>query len=113
MKKGQAALEYAVIIMCVAGALIAMGIYVKRGMQGRLRQAADDLGQQYSADHTGVNLTLALTSNVTTEVITTTQTDAVTNQTTYQTTTTETIHNQSESRYGQETVEPLAVEPLF
>lgn len=45
--KGQGSLEYALIIMCVIAALLAMQHYIKRGMQGRVRQNADEIGQQY------------------------------------------------------------------
>jgi len=44
----QSVLEYAVLIACVAAALIAMQIYMKRGNQGRLRQASDAIGEQYA-----------------------------------------------------------------
>ncbi len=52
--KAQSTLEYAVVIACVAGALIAMSIYVKRGLSGRFRQSADELGPQHNpADTSG------------------------------------------------------------
>ena len=47
-KKGQGTLEYAVIIAVVVGALLAMQVYVKRAVQGRLRQASNDIGDQFS-----------------------------------------------------------------
>ncbi len=50
--KAQSTLEYAMVIVCIAGALIAMQIYVKRSIQGRLRNAADETGEQYSAKTT-------------------------------------------------------------
>ncbi|MFP4473620.1 MAG: hypothetical protein ACLFPX_07155 [Candidatus Omnitrophota bacterium] len=46
-RKGQSTLEYAVLIIIVIGALLAIQNYVKRGIQGRLRQATDDIGSQY------------------------------------------------------------------
>ncbi|MFA6217555.1 MAG: hypothetical protein WDL87_07925 [Candidatus Omnitrophota bacterium] len=51
-KRAQSTLEYAVIIAVVVGALIAMQVYVKRGLQGRLRQATDDVGDQFSPGNT-------------------------------------------------------------
>jgi len=42
-------LEYALIIAVVVGALLAMQVYVRRGVQGKLREATDDIGGQYSA----------------------------------------------------------------
>ncbi|MCX5712484.1 MAG: hypothetical protein NTY47_05375 [Candidatus Omnitrophica bacterium] len=48
-KKAQSTLEYAIIIAVVVGALLAIQVYVKRGVQGRFKQAADDIGEQFSA----------------------------------------------------------------
>jgi len=47
-RKGQSTLEYAILIGIVVGALITMQIYVKRGIQGKLRSASDDIGGQFS-----------------------------------------------------------------
>ena len=46
-KRGQSALEYIVLIIVILGALIAMGTYLKRGIQGRWKTAVDELGEQY------------------------------------------------------------------
>ena len=51
-KRGQSSLEYAVIITIIVAALIAMQVYVKRGVQGRLKQASDDIGAQFSPGYT-------------------------------------------------------------
>lgn len=51
-KKGQSTLEYAVIMAVVVAALIAMQVYVKRGLQGRMKQASDDIGEQFSPGYT-------------------------------------------------------------
>lgn len=51
-RKAQSTLEYAMVAVCLAGALIAMQIYVKRSIQGRIRGAADEVGEQYSAKKT-------------------------------------------------------------
>ena len=48
-KKGQSAMEYAVLIAVVVLGLAAMNIYMKRSVQGRLRSVTDNIGQQYSA----------------------------------------------------------------
>jgi Flp pilus assembly pilin Flp len=56
-KRAQSTLEYAVIIAVVVGALIAMQVYVKRGLQGRLRQATDDIGDQFAPGVTTTNYT--------------------------------------------------------
>ncbi len=39
--KGQSTAEYAILIAVVIGALIAMQTYVKRGLQGRLKDGVD------------------------------------------------------------------------
>ena len=54
-RKGQSALEYAVIISVVIGALLAMQIYMKRGLENRMRQSGDDVGKQFSAGATTVD----------------------------------------------------------
>ena len=47
-KRGQSTLEYAVLILIIIAALISIQMYMKRGFQGRLKQASDDIGDQYS-----------------------------------------------------------------
>ena len=47
-KKGQSTLEYAILVIIVIVALLTVQTYVKRGLQGRLKQAADDIGDQFS-----------------------------------------------------------------
>ena len=68
--RAQTILEYAAVIACVVAALLAMQVYIKRGMQGRLRQVADELGQQYAPMNTEGNSTLSYSSSTTVEVIT-------------------------------------------
>lgn len=46
-KKGQSTLEYAIIIAVVIAGLLVMQHYVKRGYEGRLKGASDEMGQQY------------------------------------------------------------------
>ena len=64
-KKSQSTLEYAVIIACVVGALLSMQIYLKRAIQGRLRQAGDDIGEQYAPVNVDSNITITLDSETT------------------------------------------------
>lgn len=60
--KAQSTLEYAVLIACIAAALVAMRIYIKRGIQGRVKDAADQIGEQYSAKTTTSKLTQTITN---------------------------------------------------
>lgn len=61
--KAQASLEYAMALVAIVAALLAMQVYTKRGMQGRLRQEADSLGQQYSPGNTTGSRTTTFSSN--------------------------------------------------
>ena len=53
-KKGQSTLEYAVLIIIIIGALLSIQVYIKRGIQGRLKGAADDIGDQFSVGNSNV-----------------------------------------------------------
>ena len=50
--KGQSTMEYAILIMIIIGALLSIQVYIKRGVQGRLKSAADDIGEQFSPGNT-------------------------------------------------------------
>ncbi len=45
--RGQSTLEYALVIAAIVGALIMMQIYLKRGVGGRIKSSADDIGEQF------------------------------------------------------------------
>ena len=62
-KKAQSTLEYAVLIIIVIGALLSIQVYIKRGIQGRLRQASDDIGSQYSVGNWNSVKTTKFSSN--------------------------------------------------
>ncbi len=68
--KAQTTLEVAVLITCIVAALIAMAVYLKRGMQGRFRQLADELGEQYAPKKTTGSSVVYSYSNTTDTVIT-------------------------------------------
>lgn len=53
-RKGQSTLEYAILIIIIIGALLSIQVYVKRGVQGRFKSAADDIGDQFSPGNTNV-----------------------------------------------------------
>lgn len=56
-RRGQSTVEYAVTIAAVIAALLGMQVYIKRGMSGRLRDAADSLGEQYAPKFTRTVIT--------------------------------------------------------
>lgn len=62
-KKGQSTLEYAILIIIIIGALLSIQVYIKRGVQGRLKQAADDIGDQFSPGNTNVVMKMIVKSN--------------------------------------------------
>jgi hypothetical protein len=62
-KRGQSTLEYAVLIIIIIGALLSIQVYIKRGVQGRLKQATDDIGDQFSVGNTNVVKIMTTSSN--------------------------------------------------
>ena len=55
--KGQSTMEYAILIIIIIGALISIQVYIKRGIQGRFKSSADDIGEQFSPGNTNVRVT--------------------------------------------------------
>ena len=51
-KRGQSTIEYAAVVAVTVAALLAMQVYIKRGMAGRLRASVDSLGEQNDPRHT-------------------------------------------------------------
>lgn len=101
MKRAQSSLEFAVVIAAVVVALLAMQVYIKRSLQGRLRQSADELSQQqYEPKNTVSDMTITQNSDITTN----TSTEDTGTQ--YKTTSTTIINSQSEHRVGNETILP-------
>lgn len=52
--RAQSTVEYAVIIGVVVTALLAINIYMKRGIQGKLRESTDQIGEQFDAQKTTI-----------------------------------------------------------
>ena len=46
-KKGQSTLEYAILIVVILAALLTIQTYMKRSVQGKIRSASDDIGDQF------------------------------------------------------------------
>ena len=59
--KAQTATEYTTLLIIIIGALLTIQVYMKRSFQGRLKAAADDIGEQYSPGNT--NVTRRVTSD--------------------------------------------------
>ena len=51
-RKGQSTVEYAVLIVIVIAALLSIQIYIKRGVSGRMRDSADQIGDQFELGNT-------------------------------------------------------------
>jgi uncharacterized protein (UPF0333 family) len=62
-KRGQSTLEYAVLMIVIIAALISIQTYIKRGIQGRLKSASDDIGDQYSPGNTNSIISTRTISN--------------------------------------------------
>ena len=52
--RAQSTLEYAILISVIVGALLTMNVYIKRGIQGRFKTSADDIGDQFSIPLNGL-----------------------------------------------------------
>lgn len=70
-KKGGLALEYAVLTACLVGALIAMQVYGKRALVGKLKESAEQIGSPYApkGGTTSQDSTVELARHETTEVV--------------------------------------------
>lgn len=110
--RGQTTMEYALLAAVLVAALIGMQMYLKRSMGGRLRSAADSLGEQYAPRHTTSNLTTTVSSTTTTtstlrkdQAVDGAQVDVMVT-----TTTIDAANPDTTTRRGTETVEALGTE---
>jgi hypothetical protein len=46
-RQAQSTFELSVLITVVLAALLVMGVYLKRGLQGRWKSSVDEMGEQY------------------------------------------------------------------
>ena len=60
-RKGQSTLEYAIVVAVIVAGLLAMQFYIKRGWEGKLKNAADSMGDQF--DPNAYNANFVITSN--------------------------------------------------
>jgi hypothetical protein len=65
-KSAQSTLEYAILIVVVIAALLSLQVYIKRGLQGKMRSSADDIGDQFAVGD-GANFTKTVTSHSSTD----------------------------------------------
>lgn len=49
-RRGQSTLEYALVIAAAVAALLALNIYLRRGISGRLKESSDQIGKQFIAN---------------------------------------------------------------
>jgi len=54
-RRGQAIIEYAIVFSVIIAALLIMQMFIKRGYQGGLKDAADKMGEQFSAGGTTIS----------------------------------------------------------
>lgn len=69
-RKGQSVLEQSMVLVLVMAAVLTIGIYFKRGVQGRWRAAVDDLGDQYDPYMAVSNVVFGEQANVFTKILT-------------------------------------------
>lgn len=68
-KKGQNTAEYAILIGLVVAALLAMQLYVKRGLQGHVARTVDtELGEQFEPQYYTSTINATRTTNEKEEV---------------------------------------------
>lgn len=64
--KGQSTLEYGLIIAVVVAALLAINLYMKRGVQGKLKESTDQIGKQFEPGTASSSWETASTGTTTT-----------------------------------------------
>jgi len=57
-KKGQSILEYAMLVGVLVAVIVAIQIYVKRAVQGKLKSSADQIGEQFTTGQTYTTQTI-------------------------------------------------------
>lgn len=63
---GQVIVEYAILFVCLVAALLTVQYYIKRAIQGRMRESADSIGEQYAPRH--INSEITITQTGTTKI---------------------------------------------
>lgn len=65
-RRAQSLMEYAVLTACIVAALLAMQFYLKRAVQGRVKQTCDQMGDPYDAENVNAKTTTGLSATITT-----------------------------------------------
>lgn len=65
----QSTIEFAVLIIVIIAAFIAMQVYLKRGVQGRLRGSIDSIGEQYDPQATTSSFQVSRRSNTVSNMV--------------------------------------------
>ncbi len=68
-QRGQSTLEYMILLILIIAAFIAIGNYFGRGVLGRWKAAVDDLGDQYDPRLTNGKVTVSLSANMESRVV--------------------------------------------
>lgn len=68
-RKGQSTLEYAIVVAIIVAGLLAMQFYVKRGWEGKLKSASDDMGEQFDPNAYTADFQIRQTSNVNQDLV--------------------------------------------
>ena len=76
--KAQTTLEYAILLIIIIGAFLAMQTYIKRGFQGRWKTTMDDFADQYDPNKINSQINYSLISNSDTVIAAVPGTDPVT-----------------------------------
>jgi hypothetical protein len=63
--RAQSLMEYAVLTACIMAALMGMQYYLKRSIEGRIKQTSDQIGDPYDANDTNVVTVTTTTSTMT------------------------------------------------
>lgn len=113
--KAQSILEYAIMLACIVAALLVMQVYIKRGVQGKLRQAGDSFGQQYDPKNTTSTNTMIYKSTTSTIVNTKSEKDlnldinenGVIEDDVFATETESNLENETTTQTGNEKVGPI------
>jgi hypothetical protein len=60
-RRGQATIEFAVLLVVVIAAFLVMQIYMKRGISGKIRESTDRVGEQFTPLTAKHSLTIGFT----------------------------------------------------